>query len=180
MGTIKTTNIEPIADNGTVTLGSSGDTFTVPSGVTMTVPSGGLSGQNYPAFRTTLSSDFNIGDATSTTVVFDNVTLDTNSFYDNSTGYFTPTVAGWYKLNTNIIVSSPTTNGINRMIVTLNTIVQDVNVADCTRFAINISDIAYFNGTTDTLRVRVYADVDSGNAVVQATDSSYSGFRIGS
>ena len=35
MGTIKTTNIEPIADNGTVTLGSSGDTFTIPSGVTM-------------------------------------------------------------------------------------------------------------------------------------------------
>jgi hypothetical protein len=138
-----------------------------------------LSAHNYPAFRTTLSSDFNIGDATSTTVVFDNVTLDTNSCYDNSTGYFTPTVAGWYKLNTNIIVSSPTTNGINRMIVTLNTIVQDVNVANCTRFAINISDIAYFNGTTDTLRVRVYTDVDSGNAVVQANDSSYSGFRIG-
>jgi|TARA_R100000455_G_C6193435_1_gene66877 hypothetical protein len=35
MGTIKTTNIEPIADNGTVTLGSSGDTFTIPSGVTL-------------------------------------------------------------------------------------------------------------------------------------------------
>ena len=33
MGTIKTTNIEPIADNGTVTLGSSGDTFTLGSGV---------------------------------------------------------------------------------------------------------------------------------------------------
>jgi hypothetical protein len=35
MGTIKTTNIEPIANNGTVTLGSSGDTFTIPSGVTL-------------------------------------------------------------------------------------------------------------------------------------------------
>jgi hypothetical protein len=33
MGTIKTTNIEPIADNGTVTLGSSGDTFQTASGV---------------------------------------------------------------------------------------------------------------------------------------------------
>ena len=33
MGTIKATNIEPIADNGTVTLGSSGDTFTLGSGV---------------------------------------------------------------------------------------------------------------------------------------------------
>ena len=34
MGTIKATNIEPIADNGTVTLGSSGDTIAVGSGVT--------------------------------------------------------------------------------------------------------------------------------------------------
>ncbi len=34
MGTIKTTNIEPIADNGTVTLGSSGDTIVTGSGVT--------------------------------------------------------------------------------------------------------------------------------------------------
>ena len=34
MGTIKATNIEPIADNGTVTLGSSGDTLAVGSGVT--------------------------------------------------------------------------------------------------------------------------------------------------
>ena len=37
MGTIKTTNIEPIANNGTVTLGSSGDTFTLGSGVTQTI-----------------------------------------------------------------------------------------------------------------------------------------------
>ena len=52
MGTIKTTNIEPIADNGTVTLGSSGDTFTIPSGVTM-VNNGtqtGFGGVNTPAF----------------------------------------------------------------------------------------------------------------------------------
>tara|TARA_R110002012_G_scaffold180222_1_gene346019 strand:+ start:139 stop:726 length:588 start_codon:yes stop_codon:yes gene_type:complete len=38
MGTIKTTNIEPIADNGTVTLGSSGDTFTMPSGGKLIAP----------------------------------------------------------------------------------------------------------------------------------------------
>jgi hypothetical protein len=143
--------------------------------------SGNLTTQKllYPAFRTTLSSDFNIGDATTTNVLFDTVTLDTNSCYNSSTGFFTPNVAGYYKLYTNIIVSSPTSLGINRVIVYLNTIVQDVNVADCTRFAINISDIVYFNGATDNVRVRAYADVDSGNAVVQATDSSFGAYRIG-
>ena len=144
--------------------------------------SGNLTTQEimYPAFRTTLSSDFDIGDATTTNVLFDTVTLDTDSCYNSSTGFFTPNVAGWYKLNTNIVVSAPTSNGINRVIVYLNTIVQDVNIANLTRFAINISDIVYFNGTTDTVRVRAYTDVDSGNAVVQANDSTYSGFRLGS
>ena len=35
MGTVKVTNLEPIADNGTLTVGSSGDTVTFPSGVTV-------------------------------------------------------------------------------------------------------------------------------------------------
>jgi len=33
MGTVKVTNIEPIADNGTVTLGGSGDTIAQGTGV---------------------------------------------------------------------------------------------------------------------------------------------------
>ena len=36
MGTLKTTNIQSISGSGTVTLGTSGETFTVPSGVTIT------------------------------------------------------------------------------------------------------------------------------------------------
>ena len=49
MGTIKATNIEPIADNGTVTLGSSGDTFSLGSGVKQ-------SNLNYPAFSVYLNA----------------------------------------------------------------------------------------------------------------------------
>jgi len=45
MGTLKTTNIQSISGSGTVTLGTSGETFTVPTGVTI---SGGIS--NTPAF----------------------------------------------------------------------------------------------------------------------------------
>ena len=78
MGTLKTTNIEPIADNGTVTLGSSGDQFTLATGVTMTVPNGGLSGQNYPAFFAYLSTTTNLSDAVTTKVVCDTKGLDTD------------------------------------------------------------------------------------------------------
>ena len=76
MGTIKATNIEPIADNGTVTLGSSGDTFTVPTGVTV---AGAMA--NTPSFRATLSSAQTISNATWTKVTFDTETWDTDSAF---------------------------------------------------------------------------------------------------
>jgi hypothetical protein len=95
MGTIKTTNIEPIADNGTVTLGSSGDTFTIPSGVTMTVPSGGLSGQNYPSFFARKLGNQALTSDTDTKMIADDEVFDTDSAYDTSTGAFTvPTGQG--------------------------------------------------------------------------------------
>ena len=85
-GTLKVENIQTSSGSGTITLGQSGETIALGSGVT--------SKFNQPAFRTTLSSDFNIGDATTTNVLFDTVTLDTNSCYNSSTGFFTPNVAG--------------------------------------------------------------------------------------
>jgi hypothetical protein len=90
MGTIKTTNIEPIADNGTVTLGSSGDTFTLGSGVKQ-------SNMLYPAFYAYLGSDqTGIGDDTAAKITIDTEVLDTdNCFASNK---FTPTTAGKYFL----------------------------------------------------------------------------------
>ena len=108
MGTIKTTNIEPIADNGTVTLGSSGDTFTVPSGVTVNMSSAtqtGVGGVNTPAFFATLTADVALADAVFTTVPWNNIVKDTHNAFDTSTNRFTVPSgqAGTYviTLNTN-------------------------------------------------------------------------------
>tara|TARA_B100001939_G_scaffold341094_1_gene350231 strand:+ start:359 stop:955 length:597 start_codon:yes stop_codon:yes gene_type:complete len=91
MGTIKTTNIEPIADNGTVTLGSSGDTFTVPSGVTVNMSSAtqtGVGGENTPAFEAYRSgSAQTITDSTDTKIQFNSEIFDTAGAYDASTNY---------------------------------------------------------------------------------------------
>jgi len=102
MGTIKTTNIEPIADNGTVTLGSSGDTFTVPSGATLDLSSAtqtGVGGVNTPAFLAYRStSNQSITNQTETQCQFQTELFDTDSCYDTSTYRFTPTIAGKYFL----------------------------------------------------------------------------------
>jgi len=102
MGTIKTTNIEPIADNGTVTLGSSGDTFTVPSGVTVNMSSAtqtGVGGVNTPAFLAQMGSTQTISTSTTTKLQYNTEVFDTDGKYDHSSNYrFTPTVAGKYQV----------------------------------------------------------------------------------
>jgi hypothetical protein len=80
MGTIKTTNIETITGSGTLTLGQSGETVTVPSGVTL---SGGVT--NTPAFladngttRQTLADD------TTTKIDFGTEIYDTDNAFASS------------------------------------------------------------------------------------------------
>jgi len=78
MGTIKTTNIEPIATNGTVTLGSSGDTFTLGSGVTQTIA------VNTPAFFAYSASDQNLTDNTYSKLTLGTEVFDTNGAFASS------------------------------------------------------------------------------------------------
>ena len=98
MGTIKATNIEPIANNGTVTLGSSGDTFTVPSGVTVNMSSAtqtGVGGVNTPAFSASQGSFQSIANNTTTKLTsISTEDFDTDS--DFASDKFTPTTAGKY------------------------------------------------------------------------------------
>jgi len=82
MGTIKATNIEPIADNGTVTLGSSGDTFSLGSGVVQ-------SNLNNPSFRVQPSAAQNVGSGSFTKLNFNTEIWDTDSAYDTSAYRFT-------------------------------------------------------------------------------------------
>ena len=117
MGTIKTTNIEPIADNGTVTLGSSGDTFTVPSGVTVNMSSAtqtGVGGANTPAFHARVNSAVSTTDNVETKVTFGVEDFDTDSAYDTSTSKFTVPSgkAGKYFIYSMIRVDSATDSEI--------------------------------------------------------------------
>lgn len=65
---------------------------------------------NTPAFAATISSNLSIANATLTTVVFDSELFDSDGKYDTSTGKFTPTVAGKYFIQTNLIIGGLTDN----------------------------------------------------------------------
>ena len=106
MGTIKTTNIETITGSGTLTLGQSGETISIPtnttlgaSGSTITIPSGctitnngtqtGFGGANTPAFIAYSTTGQSISNVTETKIIYENEDLDTNSAYDTSNYRFT-------------------------------------------------------------------------------------------
>ena len=98
MSTLKVDTILKRTGTGTITVGQSGDTISVPSGATLSV-AGSTSGlpDNTPAFEAYRSSNQTPSNNTLTKIQFNVEVYDTDSDYDNSTNHrFTPTTAGKY------------------------------------------------------------------------------------
>ena len=104
-GTLKVSNIQTSSGSGTITIGQSGETISIPSGCTIT-NSGtqtGFGGVNTPAFQATLSSSQSISNSTATKVQLDSEIFDSDGTYDNSSNYrFTPAVAGKYHVTAKV------------------------------------------------------------------------------
>jgi hypothetical protein len=189
MGTIKTTNIETITGSGTLTLGQSGETITIPSGVTMSVPSGGLSGQNYPAFEAYLSSNTSVTDAAWVKMPVNTELFDTDSYYDNATNYrFTPLIAGKYFIYASAYCFGSSTNTLvsaNVSIYKNGSFYREIYFENTNNYAYTknpyISAIIDMNGSTDY--VEAYVNVNATTATAQlltGRKSTYFGaYRIG-
>ena len=167
MGTIKATNIEPIADNGTVTLGGSGDNLVLGSGA--------KSSFLYPAFFARLDGSQVVNDNTLTKVTINEEYFDTNNCFDHQTNYrFTPNVAGKYFLYGQIwFDAAVTANNLNQA-----TIYIYKNTSD----AISLSRADFRNtygGRYNTLTTSFIADANGssdyfelfGNINVQSVGS---------
>jgi hypothetical protein len=83
-GTLKVSNIQTSSGSGTITIGQSGETITIPSGATV---SG--AGANTPSFFARLSADQTLSDNTYTKIVFNTEVYDSDTAYDTSTGRYT-------------------------------------------------------------------------------------------
>ena len=101
MSTLKVDTILKRSGTGTITLGQSGDTITIPSGATINLSNAtqtGVGGVNTPAFEANLSgSNQDIGDSSNTRIAFNSEVFDTDNAFDSSSNYrFTPQTAGKY------------------------------------------------------------------------------------
>jgi len=106
MGTIKTTNIETITGSGTLTLGQSGETLSVPSGATIDLSNAtqtGVGGVMTPAFQAKITSRQNLSNTTSTKVAFNSADINIGSCFDTSNNRFLPTTAGKYFIGLSLV-----------------------------------------------------------------------------
>jgi hypothetical protein len=189
MSKLETNQVDP-ATGTTLTLGTSGDTITIPSGVTI-ANSGtatGFGGANTPAFMAKTSAQQTITSSTETKVQFDTEVVDTDGCYDNSTNYrFTPTTAGKY--NVFINMSMETTGGVstlNNVFVRLHkngsTIHQSyIDNSNNNGFAALgvVTAIVDMNGSSDYLEAFVRPTASSGNVtVLQVTYTMFGAFKL--
>ena len=89
MSTLKVDNILKRTGTGTISIGQSGDTISIPSGATLnSAGTNTLEGiANTPAFFVALTTNVTISDNTITKIPFATEVFDTDSAYDSSTNY---------------------------------------------------------------------------------------------
>tara|TARA_R110000751_G_scaffold23083_2_gene64329 strand:+ start:12699 stop:13331 length:633 start_codon:yes stop_codon:yes gene_type:complete len=186
---VKTTLLEPVAANGTVVLGASGDTISIPSGVTLAnsgTATGFGGGTNTPAFEAYLgvSGGQAVSDSTTTTVAIETEVFDVGSCYNNTGSTvtlngisvpaytFLPNVSGKYFVYAGILTDTGTNSNIDSADIFLNKengniISQTLNnfLSNPVRQAfVQIQSTLVMNGTSNsvTLRGRITSSNGSG------------------
>jgi hypothetical protein len=96
-GTLKVSNIETSSGSGTITIGQSGETVTIPSGATV---SGAMS--NTPYFLVQKTSSQTLSDNASTKITFDSETIDSDSAFASDKFTVPSGKAGKYYLNASV------------------------------------------------------------------------------
>ena len=86
MSTLEVNKITPVSGGTSITLGDSGDTFTIPSGVTITNngTQTGFGGENTPSFVAYLDSDQSLSNASMTKLTMTSEDFDTDSAFADS------------------------------------------------------------------------------------------------
>ena len=189
-GTLKVGTITTSSGSGTITLGQSGETLSVPSGATFSATAGTMSGQNYPAFFAELSANqTGLTDNVYTKAQCDTEILNTDGYYDNSTNYrFTPLVAGKYYVYGQVTGDTGNSNlvSFDSALYKNGSLLQNSYSISANNYAAtqaqSIQSIVDMNGTTDYLELFGRVNVLSGTTIVffggnQST--SFGAYRIG-
>jgi len=139
---------------------------------------GGKKAVNGPAFRAYISTGQTIASAgAQIKVTFGAETFDTDGCFASST--FTPTAEGYYQLNATVRISGPAGTGENMLILYKNgsEYARGTNGSGTeiggNFYSMQVSDIAYANGTTDTFEVYIQQGSGSNKDTTAGQNISY-------
>jgi hypothetical protein len=174
-GTLKVSNIETSSGSGTITIGQSGETISIPSGVTQT-NIGGLMTPAFEAYQSAIQTG--VGDAVWTKLTMNTEAFDTDSMYDNSSNYrFTPTTAGKYFVYVNAGMFSETNYKLN---VANVAIYKNGSIYKISNTTVNpgsdimneqnatVVSVVDFNGSSDYVEAYARSNVTSGTSTLDA------------
>lgn len=118
---------------------------------------------NGPAFSAYVASNQSISSSTNVKIPFNTEEFDTNSNYDNATNYrFTPTVAGYYQINSAIGSIAGSTRAF-AMIYKNGSEFKRGNDSSASVNSVALSSLVYANGSTDYFEIYLYTNVGGTN-----------------
>jgi hypothetical protein len=139
---------------------------------------GGKKAVNGPAFRAFVSVGQTIvGNGTQQRVTFGSETFDTDNNFTSSR--FTPTVEGYYQLNSTVRISGTAGTGENMLVLYKNggEYARGTNGSGteigASFYSMQVSDIAYANGTTDFFEVFIQQGSGGNRDTTAGTNISY-------
>jgi hypothetical protein len=181
MSEIKVDQLSPRTASGTITLGSSGDSLTIPSGVTLTnngTASGfGVAGTN--SFAARITSELTITSNVDTKLTFDTEDFDSEGVFTNNT--FTAPEAGKYIFSANMYCNANTASAVRSAQLWIQK-----NGSDFHRLIWASGYYASEQPMTTTVlmdlalndTVEVYVNVNRGNGSAYIEKGFFGGFRI--
>ena len=188
MSTIKVDNILKRTGTGTITLGQSGDTISIPSGTTLAVSgtATGVGGDMTPFFHAYVSSAYTVSNQAYVKVQFNAESVDSDNTYDTSNYRFTPAVAGKYKLSTTFSNDQSNNDAINNVVMEIYKngsslgasakSVVDYRNSEVTGAFVTVETIVD-SDTDDYFEVFAYVSADSGT-IFHDDGCSFTGFKI--
>jgi hypothetical protein len=140
-------------------------TLTLPDNTGTIITTGSTFAGTGPAFSAYINGNQTISNVTQTKVAFNAENFDTNNNYDSSTNYrFTPTIAGYYFVNANVLFNSMT--GVQAVSIYKNGtryLSGDAYASTSNANNVRNSALVYMNGSTDY--VEIYAYQSSGGSL---------------
>jgi hypothetical protein len=135
------------------TAGAVNSTYLLDGSVTQAKLAAGVAG-NGPAFSVYLNGNQSVSGSTYTKVAFDTEVFDTNSNF--ASNRFTPTVAGYYQINSGIIFASTVTYAQINIYKNGNQYQTSWSQEASSNYGRVISSLVYCNGTTDYIEIYGY------------------------